>query len=194
MLQIDQLMQPTADKPESSASFARPLELLGSCHDKILHFSSALETLATTLHTSGWNEQLHSAAEQIRRYFNISGPAHHLDEEKHLFPAIIALDPEFKQAETMEMVHLINRLIKEHVHSDVLWEALDKMLAQQSEDFDTIEELAQQFAADMRAHVTLENETILPFAKAHLKDAQLTQMGVDIAKQRGINLSSLSEQ
>lgn len=186
MFKIDQLLQQSSDKHSSNATFANPLALFRSCHDKILHFSSALQTLSATLQQEGWTEQLHISAEQIRRYFNLSGPEHHLDEEEHLFPAIIALDPELKQAATIEMVQLINRLIKEHVEADSLWEALDKMLAEQSEDFNTIEELAQQFAADMQEHITLENEKIFPFVEARINETKLKEMGTDIAKRRGV--------
>lgn len=186
MLQIKQLLQQSADKQMRNASFETPLELLRSCHDKILHFSSALQTLSSTLQQEGWNDQLQISAEQIRRYFNISGPEHHLDEEQHLFPAIIALDPELKQPETMEIVQLINRLIKEHVETDTLWEALDKMLAEQSEDFTTIAELAQQFAVDMHEHVALENDIIFPFVQTHINDTKLKAIGADIANRRGV--------
>jgi len=188
MLQINQLSLHSADENHSTVSFENPLQLLLSCHDKILHFSSAVLTLSTTLQQQGWNEPLQTSAGQIRRYFNVSGPQHHLDEEEHLFPTIISLDPELKQSDTIEIMQLINRLIKEHVESDILWEALDEMLAEQSEDFATMIELSQQFAADSHEHVTLENELIIPYAKNHLNDSKLKQMGADIARRRGVKL------
>lgn len=188
MLQIDQLLNNSSKK--DSVGFEAPLELLVSCHDKILLFSSALDKLSQALKEDGWNSQHKASAEQIRRYFNIAGPEHHLDEEKHLFPAIIALDPEFKQPQSLEIVQLINRLIKEHVETDVLWESLDTMLAEQSEDFDTLEELARQFALDMHEHARIENEIVFPFVKTHINDTELKKMGAEIAQRRGVKLSS----
>lgn len=187
MLQIDQLLQGSAAK----ASFDSPLELLYSCHDKILHYSSALQSLCSTLLKEGWSPQLGKSADQIRRYFNIAGPEHHMDEEKHLFPAIIALDPELKQSESQEILQQINQLIKEHVESDILWESLDSMLEERSEDYDTLEELARQFASDMHEHAGIENEIIFPYAKEHISADNFKQMGAEIAKRRGIKLSEI---
>lgn len=189
MLQIDQLLKNTPKN--ESVSFESPLELLASCHDKILHFSSALHKLSIILHQEGWSEALETSAEQICRYFNVACPEHHLDEERHLFPAIIALDPELKNPESLEMMQLINRLIKEHVESDVLWETLDQMLAERSEDFDTLEELAQQFAADMLEHATIENETVFPYAQTHISNDEFKKMGAEIAKRRGVKQTAL---
>ena len=186
MVQIDQLLKGSSE--QENPSFESPLELLDSCHDKILQYSSALYKLTQALPAEGWTKQLETSADQIRRYFNVAGPEHHLDEEKHIFPAIIALDPQFTNPESLEMLHVINRLIKEHVETDVLWESLDNMLSERSEDFETLEELAQQFAEDMIEHATIENDVIFPYVKKHLSEKDLKKIGSDIAKRRGVKL------
>ncbi|MDX2503695.1 MAG: hemerythrin domain-containing protein [Gammaproteobacteria bacterium] len=186
MLKIEQLLKRSSQEQNDSAAFERPLDLLSSCHEKILHFSSALLKLSTTLKCEGWSGNLVTSAEQISRYFNIAGPEHHKDEEMHLFPAIIALDPEFTKPETAELVQLINRLIKEHVESDVLWASLNSMLQEKTEDFANLYRLAGQFEAEMRRHVIIENEQIFPFAKAHISATEFKKMGAAIAQRRGI--------
>ncbi len=187
MLQIKPQSNKTGDNNESP-TFERPLSLLRSCHDKIIHFSSSLYKLSQALASKGWTEQLQTSAEQIRHYFNIAGPEHHKDEEEHLFPAIIALDPEATQTGSLELISLINTMIKEHVESDALWAQLDVMLAERTTDYTTLEQLARQFAETMRQHAELENKQIFPFAEQHISTAQFKEMGQEIARRRGIKL------
>lgn len=184
MLQISQLRNKSSDSP----SFEQPLSLLRSCHDKIIHFSSSLYKLSQSLPNEGWNRQLEASAEQIRHYFNIAGPEHHKDEEEHLFPAIIALDPTCTEPGSLERIQLINTLIKEHVQSDSLWEKLDLMLKERTEDFATLAQLAEQFANEMHQHAEIENKQVFPFAEQHISSRQFKEMGQDIAKRRGVKL------
>ncbi len=191
MLQISSQPKASSDNQENSL-FERPLELLLSCHEKIMHFSSALCELSAALQKDGWNDNLTASADQIRRYFNIASTEHHLDEEHHLFPAIIALDPELKNTQSIEIVQLINSMIKEHVESDQLWKTLDTLLEEKSEDFAALEELSQRFKASMHEHARIENEQIFPYAKTHISDRDFKKMGLAIAKRRGITPFNLS--
>lgn len=177
---------------KKNATFEAPLELLLSCHDKIKHFSSTLVELSIALEKEGWSSKLITTADQIRRYFNIASPEHHLDEEHHLFPAIIALDPKLTQPGSIEILQLINRLIKEHVESDALWIKLDAMLDEQSEDFNTLKNLSQQFKSSMHEHASIENEQIFPYAETHIGDIELRKIGLEIARRRGIKNFSIS--
>lgn len=182
MLQINQLKGSAA----KSATFEQPIDLLLSCHEKIIHFSSALVKIVIAVQKEGWNEQYTNSVDQVRHYFNVASPAHHLDEEMHLFPAIIALDPELKKAHSIDMLTMINAMIKEHVESDALWATLDKMLAERSDDFSTLKNLSRQFKSDMHEHAKIENEQIFPYAKAHISEADLKKIGLAIARRRGI--------
>jgi len=173
-------------RENNSASFDQPLELLLSCHKKILHYSSALNKIVTALQSEGWQDNYATSVEQVRHYFNVAVPEHHLDEEVHLFPTIIALDPELKKSDSLEIVTLINNMIKEHVESDALWEKLDSLLAERSQDFSTLEKLARQFEADMHEHARIENEMIFPYAKKHISNSDFKKMGQEIARRRGI--------
>lgn len=184
MLQISTAHKNAPD--QSNVSIENPLELLLSCHEKIIHFSSALLALTAVLKQDGWSDELTTSAKQIRHYFNIASHEHHLDEENHLFPAIISLDPELKKAGSIKIIKLLNRMIKEHVESDALWQTLDAMLEEKSEDFNTLAKLASQFKASMHEHVKIENEQIFPYAKTHINKAELKTIGQAIAERRGI--------
>ncbi len=187
MLSLDQLFKKKHD-PISSEVFAEPLTLLTDCHEKILRFSSALVKLSEILQLEGWSESSKISVEQIRRYFNIAAAEHHKDEELHLFPAIIALDPKLQDPEIKAQLELINQLVKEHVETDALWDQLDMMLKNQSDAFAQLNELAIQFASELAHHAEIENVEIFPFAKQRIDEETFMQMGKAIAKRRGIKL------
>ena len=184
MLQINPIKD-SIDSPKS-ATFEQPIDLLMSCHEKIIHFSSALYKIVSALKKEGWTDNYAVSVDQVRHYFNIAGPEHHLDEELHLFLAVIAIDTEQKTAQGREIQTKINHLIKEHDESDALWETLDKMLEERSEDFSALEKLARRFETDMHKHARIENKQIFPYAKANISNSVFKTMGLAIARRRGI--------
>ena len=188
MIKIAQLVKQSSDASSNETPFERPLELLESCHEKIIHFSSTLLKLSTALKQQGWTEELTATAQNITRYFNIAGPEHHFDEELHLFPAIIALNTESEDQQSRDLIQLINRMIKEHVESDALWEKINHLLNNKSKDFKQLETLSIEFEKSMREHAEIENSIIFPFAKAHISDAEFKKMGMEIAVRRGIQI------
>ena len=184
MIQIQKISSSTKQRDSiQSAAFEQPLDLLLSCHDKIIHFSSALYKIAIALQQEGWNDDYAVSADQIRHYFNIAGPEHHLDEEQHLFPAIQAL-PDDSLDKKSDISTLIQRMISEHSKTDALWLLLDKMLAQRSEDFITLKKLSHQFKTEMHEHARIENDIIFPYARQHISVAEFKIMGLAIAQRR----------
>jgi len=193
MLQIKPQLSNIQD--EQPATFEQPISLLLSCHEKILHFSSALCIIVEHLQKDGWNQKAIQSVAHVRRYFNIASTQHHLDEELHLFPAIVALadknnddNVQHDRKQSREINERIELLIQEHVESDELWLKLDQLLAKQSNDFNLLVNLAEQFKVSMHAHAAIENELIFPYAKEHITEAQLKEIGLQIARRRGIEI------
>lgn len=168
----------------------QPLGLLLSCHEKIKHFSSALHKLTSALQQEGWTDEYNYSVDQIRRYFNIATTEHHLDEELHLFPAIMQATAQLiakdRTDESLASTTLIQRMIKEHGESDKLWDTLDTMLAKRSDDFVALENLSRQFKADMYEHARIENDIIFPYAKSLFSEEKLREIEQEIARRRGI--------
>lgn len=187
MITIKQLLTQTTENKNHGASFENPLALLRSCHDKIIHFSSTLHKLSKILKQDGWSDELINTAKNIRNYFNIAGPEHHLDEEQHLFPAIIALE---SRLQNKEVNKLIEQMTKEHLESDALWEKIDHLLEHQSKDFKQLDVLASQFENSMHKHAEIENTIIFPFAEKQFSTAEFKAMGSAIAKRRGVQIRS----
>jgi len=194
MITIKQLLTKTPQNQNHGASFEDPLSLLDSCHKKIINFSSTLHKLSIKLHQDGWSDELISTAQNISHYFNVAGSEHHLDEEQHLFPAIIALNinKNFVQnEENREVISLINQMIKEHVESDALWEKINKLLETQSKDFKQLESLAEEFESSMHEHAEIENKVIFPYAKEKISKEDFKIIGAAIAKRRGVKINKV---
>lgn len=77
-----------------TASFDDPQAMLIACHGKVRHFAALLERLVVHVQAGGDAEQAKAAAEAILRYFDQAAPLHHQDEERDVFPAVLAHAPE----------------------------------------------------------------------------------------------------
>jgi iron-sulfur cluster repair protein YtfE (RIC family) len=73
-----------------AASLDQPFELLAGCHDRVRRSLALLQRLVEHVRAHGADAQARSAADDVLRYFDIAGPQHHLDEEKHVLPLLEA--------------------------------------------------------------------------------------------------------
>ena len=72
------------------AGYEAPFEMLDACHERVERMLRLLNKLRAHLQASGWDAQAAEAARDVLRYFNEAAPRHHEDEERHVFPAVLA--------------------------------------------------------------------------------------------------------
>lgn len=72
------------------AGYEAPFEMLDACHERVERMLRLLHRLRAHLQASGWDAQAAEAAHDVLRYFNEAAPRHHEDEERHVFPAVLA--------------------------------------------------------------------------------------------------------
>jgi hemerythrin-like domain-containing protein len=72
------------------------------------------------------------------------------------------------------------------VESDGLWEELDQLLGERSNNMVQLETQAQQFKEEMHQHAKIENEEVFPYAKTHISSAEFKKIGKAIAQRRGV--------
>ncbi|MEZ0309011.1 MAG: hemerythrin domain-containing protein, partial [Ramlibacter sp.] len=75
--------------PASSApapTFEQPFDMLEACHERVHRSLDLLARLRAHVVTHGADDQARQAAIDVLRYFDVAAPAHHLDEELHVFP------------------------------------------------------------------------------------------------------------
>src|SRR3954469_13803016 len=97
-----------------AAGFEQPFEMLRACHERVERMLALLQRLREHMRTQGADEQARQAARDVMRYFDTAAPQHHLDEELHVFPALLALGDEV-------VSQLVRRLQQDHVQMEAQW-------------------------------------------------------------------------
>ncbi|WP_153111184.1 hemerythrin domain-containing protein [Propionivibrio limicola] len=145
-----------------------PLEMLEACHDRIEAQLATLERLLAHLPDHGADEQARQAAQAILRYFGSAGPNHHEDEERNLFPTIIAR----ARADDAEAVRsLVRDLLADHGRMASALDAVQRQLVPIAEGrsaaLDT--ESVRQLTSLYRQHIEKENRELLAVSRRLLR-------------------------
>jgi hemerythrin-like domain-containing protein len=72
------------------AGYEAPFEMLEACHERVERMLRLLQRLREHLNVTGRDAQAAEAARDVLRYFDQAAPRHHEDEERHVFPAVLA--------------------------------------------------------------------------------------------------------
>jgi hemerythrin-like domain-containing protein len=165
------------------AGFDEPFEMLAACHGRVERMLGLLERLARHLVERGADADARDAARDVMRYFDLAGPAHHEDEERHVFPALAATgDPALRT--------LAARLHDEHLEMARRWAALRQALlavAKGAWPGQGGAALAAwpAFAALYRAHIAAEERLAYPAVRRLLDTRAERAMGREMAQRRG---------
>jgi hemerythrin-like domain-containing protein len=142
-----------------------PIQDFTHCHVGIFRKLDMLGELPALLEPAARARQI---AEQALEFFREAIFEHHLDEERELFPAVLASatpGEEHQQAQAMS-----RRLTNEHRELESLWKQLEsglkKVAKGQSTDLDTT--LIQRLVTQYRAHAQFEESEYLPLSQTIL--------------------------
>lgn len=166
-----------------AVGFDTPFEMLLACHERVKRSLALQQRLRAYLQTTGCDDSARSAARDVLRYFDIAAPLHHEDEERHVVPALQAVQDEGLRA-------VVARLQDEHVAMALRWtrarSALlalaDASITQFSEE--QVAALAA-FAAGYAEHIQVEESLVYPAARAAMDEAALQAMAQDMRQRRG---------
>ncbi|MEY2892033.1 MAG: hypothetical protein RJA98_1941 [Pseudomonadota bacterium] len=170
-----------------AATFERPFDMLAACHDRVQRSLSLLERLVAHLEQTGNDAQAHHAAADVLRYFDLAAPAHHEDEERHVFPLLDAsADPALRDT--------ARQLRADHAEFNAQWQRLRPLLSQVMQGRDAplpqLQTLVPRFAELHEQHLALENSLAFPQAHAlmrHSDDPLMeVRMGEEMAGRRGV--------
>ena len=160
--------------------FDHPLEMLAACHDRIEDRCELLHRLAAHLAAQGCDQQASQAAASILRYFDTAGAHHHEDEERDLFPALIAKDAGASSA-------LVAALLADHAAMREAWLQLRVSLLRIADGAGTLEPTeAARFTTLYRAHIAREEAELLPLAQRVLDGDTIEALGAAMARRRGV--------
>lgn len=177
-------MNSTRDEPVSPEP-ATPddgFDVLDVCHRQTIFTLGKLAALVSALQSRGPDAQARALAAEIVRFFSTTSHDHHEDEERHVFPKLLATgEPELVQA--------VQRLQQDHGWLEEDWLELSPHLAavaagQSWYDMDLLREGADVFIALSHEHIALEESLVYPSARAQLRVSERGEMGREMSARR----------
>ena len=166
-----------------AVGFDQPFEMLEACHERVQRSLALLGRLIEHIDQHGHGADTRSAAGDVLRYFDIAGPHHHEDEERHVFPPLQAhADPRVREA--------VAALQADHVHMHAQWQRLRQVLRVWRDAeappavTDAERALAHEFIADYERHIPLEESVVYPAAQPLFTPADLQRIGAEMAARR----------
>ncbi len=175
--------------PTRATGFENPLELWEACHERVRRMNELLVRLVSHVREHGTDEQARVTAQSIRRYFSEASPLHHQDEERDLFPCLLAHASAKPPSIAAERVAgAIAALEAEHLEIRQAWMAIAPMLEEieQGGAKRLDDALIAAFVSRYRAHLALEEDVIGPALKRQLSQKDLTRIGIAMAGRRGL--------
>jgi len=172
----------TAPASRFTASQDDGFVALDQCHRNSLQCLAHLAELVERVARNGADAKVRRLADDIVEHFSTVARRHHEDEERHVFPPLIAKgDPQTVQA--------VLRLQQDHNWIEEDWmeirPQLDAIAAGQNwVDIDLLREQTEVFSALMRDHIALEESYVYPEARAGMAPTARHEMGREMAARR----------
>jgi hemerythrin-like domain-containing protein len=168
------------------AGFEAPFEMLGACHERVERMLALLTRLQQHLLSPGLDEAVRQAARDVMRYFDIAAPLHHEDEERHVFPPLLA-------GPDTGLRLLVERLLLDHRAMEAAWPEARKVLNMIAECpaknwtplTPTQTTALAHFGSLYDRHMADENDSAYPAAQALLTREALQTMSQDMMERRG---------
>ena len=165
-----------------AVGFEQPFEMLEACHQRVQRSLGLLARIVEHVEHQGHDASSRGACGDVLRYFDLAGPHHHEDEERHVFPPLQAhADARLREA--------VARLRADHVRMNALWARLRQaLLAWQGDAPPSIgageRALVDAFVAAYEDHVALEESVAYPAARPLFGDGELQGIGDEMASRR----------
>lgn len=142
-----------------------PISNFTNCHSGILRRLNALDELPALLEPAARARQL---AEQSLEFFREAIFEHHLEEERELFPAVIASAQPGEELSRVKA--MAQRLTDEHRRIEALWKTLESGLKRvakgQATDLNTAD--VHRLVSEYTAHARYEETEFLPLSETIL--------------------------
>lgn len=157
-------------------------EFLDSTHQDIQDQVRQLHLLVDAIESDGLNAANRALARRVLNYFNTEARQHHLDEEKHIFPALLA-------CQDAEVVQAAEHLIQDHGWLEENWIQIAPSLEAATNGnlwFDPAElrHALEVFEALYLDHILLEESLAYPEARRRLAGIDTIGMGREMARRR----------
>lgn len=155
-------------------------ESLDSAHRAALLMLQSFKQLVEELGSKGLDDQARTSAREILAFFNGPGRHHHEEEERHVFPGLLA-------GGDADMVQHIHRLQQDHGWLEEDWRELAPQIEAIADgynwyDLAMLNAALPVFTALYHEHIALEESLVYPAAKRQrqaLLDGKIERSAVD---------------
>jgi len=171
---------------DTPAGFDDPIGMWIGCHRRIEKQLKTLDKLAVHVARHGVDAEATSAAQAVLRYFEKSGPHHHEDEDRDLFPMIASRITE--AADREKFATLRAQLEADHKAMEAAWARIRKPLHGIAEGLHKSLPIpdVNAFREIYATHIPLEDGAIPDLAKRYLGAQDLESLGRAMADRRGV--------
>jgi iron-sulfur cluster repair protein YtfE (RIC family) len=157
---------------------------LDRCHQDIQKKLGQMLALATAVEADGLSPALQKQARELTDWFNAEPRQHHLDEEKHVFPALLTSNEE-------SILQTTHRLIQDHGWLETDWFEIEPSLEAAADGNTWFDPAALRHAVEVFQqlyidHIVLEESLAYPQARERMDPATLDAMGVEMARRRAV--------
>lgn len=163
----------------------QPIDEFSNCHGGILGKLDALDRLPALLAPAAEARRI---ADDSLEFFTSVVYEHHAEEERELFPAVLA--SAVKGAEREQVQVMVDRLTQEHRAIELAWEKLKPHLKAIAKGHDAAldTEALAALVAHYKAHAQFEEQQFLPLSKTILgrNGDHLAALGVSLHMRRAL--------
>lgn len=157
-------------------------DVLDDCHRRMLAVIDALANLVEVVESKGAGADERAAATAIGDFFATVARQHHADEERYVFPALLA-------SGDASLVDAALRLQQDHGWLEEDWLEIEPQVQSLAMgigycDIDTLRAGVDVFAALYRDHIELEESLAYPEARARVGTGERRAMGREMAARR----------
>jgi len=152
----------TVPSKASPSDLNNPIENFSQCHVGIVAHLAELARLPALLQPAADARKI---AAQTLKFFRDAVFEHHQEEERELFPAVLASAAAGAERQSVQLI--VERLVREHREVESAWKQLEPRLKSiakgQDGDLDAVAVAA--LVARYQAHATYEEENFLPLSQ-----------------------------
>ena len=163
-----------------------PFEMLIACHERVQRMLDLLDRARMHALTKGCDANLNSAFTDVMRYFDLAAPQHHLDEELHVFPIVLAKGIQSQK-------EIVRVLIQDHETMAHLWQNVRSILSeviQTPRDFPVFSQQDNDLMDDFRnayaKHISNEELSIYPASIQFMSIHDIASMSEEMKVRRGV--------
>lgn len=159
-----------------------PFDVLDGCHQEMIERLGDLRRLMAHVSAQGMDDTARLLARNTHLFFTTTAVNHHLDEERHVFPALL------RHGNT-SLHSAIQQLQQDHVWLESHWMALAPRLdymarGHQWHNMTEVSHHIKRFTDLYQQHIALEESLIYPPAREQLSPDDLQTMSREMAERR----------